>query len=329
MKYVFIVNPTAGIRNPMEAYRAAIEKVCTENSLDYEFAETAYSGHATELAASYADAASESEPVRIFAVGGDGTLCETANGLMNKPFCELGVVPCGSGNDYIKTFGKKEDFLDFANYIISDSIPVDGIKTTCSGTQLNSLNLASLGFDANVCNTANQLKSKNKKLSSSKAYTKAIAINFFRKLYNELSVTVDDTETFNGKYLFSIAANGQYYGGGWHSAPIADPTDGKLELILIKKLSRINFLRIVSSYQNGTYFFKKKYQKIITHRQGVKMHVKSKKPAIVNVDGECFPCNEVTFEIMPDAIRFIAPKEFIDSHSSTNTTEPSEAAVTV
>lgn len=325
MKYVFIVNPVAGKENPINYCKAPIEEVCRKHGIDYEFVLTERSGHATEIAASYADAAAEDSPVRVFSVGGDGTLCEVANGLMGKPFCELGVIPCGSGNDYIRTFGDKAEFLDYASYIISGSVPVDGIKTTCSGTQLNSLNLASLGFDANVCNTANQLKAKNKKLSSSKAYVKAIAINFFRMLYNELTVTINDTETFSGKYLFSFAANGQYYGGGYHSAPSADPTDGTLEMVLIRNLSRPKFLTIVGKYQSGSYFYNKRYQKnLITYRQGTKMHVVSKKPAIVNVDGECFPCSEVTFELMPSVIRFVAPPKYLAAREAQNT--PKEPA---
>ncbi len=323
MKYYFIVNPAAGKENPLNICREPIEEVCRRHSLEYEFVLTEHSGHATALASAIADRATAEAPVKVFSVGGDGTLCEVANGLMGKPCCELGVIPCGSGNDYIRSFGDKAEFLDYESYLLSDSVPVDGIKTTCAGTQLNSLNLASLGFDANVCDTANRLKAKNKKLSSSSAYTRAIAKNFFRRLYNRLTVTINDSETFSGKYLFSFAANGQYYGGGYHSAPSADPTDGTLEMVLIRNLSRLRFLTIVGSYQNGSYFYKKKYQKLITYRQGTKMHVKSKKPAIVNVDGECFPCSEVTFEVMPGVIKFIAPKKYIEArHAQTALREP-------
>ena len=204
MKYVFIINPAAGIRNPLEVCGDEIKKTCEANGIDYEIVLTERTGHATELAAKYADAATAEAPVRIFSVGGDGTLCEVANGMMGRPFCEMGVIPCGSGNDYVRSFGVKEDFLDIANYVVSGTVGVDGIRTTCDGTRLNSLNIASLGFDANVCNTANELKLKNKKLSGSKAYTKAIAINFFRRLYNELTVTGDWPQKVNGKDISEL-----------------------------------------------------------------------------------------------------------------------------
>lgn len=321
MKYVFIVNPAAGIRNPLEVCGDEIKKACEAEGLDYEIVLTERTGHATELAAKYADAASAEAPARIFSVGGDGTLCEVSNGLMGKPFCEMGVIPCGSGNDYVRSFGTKEDFLDIGNYITSGTVGVDGIRTTCDVTQLNSLNIASLGFDANVCSTANELKLKNKKLSGSKAYTRAIAINFFRKLYNDLTVTMDDSETFKGKYFFSVAANGQYYGGGVNSAPMADPTDGKLELILIKKASRLKFLTMVGDYTGGTYEKKRSFRKLLIHRQCRKMHVISKKNAIVNVDGECFPCKEVTFEIMPSVIQLVVPEAYLEKRKAAQKAE--------
>ena len=316
MKYVFIINPAAGIQNPVEVCGDAIKKACEDYGLNYEIVLTERTGHATELAAAYADAAVQDAPVRIFSVGGDGTLCEVSNGIMGKPFCELGVIPCGSGNDYVRSFGCKEEFLDIDNYIISGTVGVDGIRTTCDSTELNSLNIASLGFDANVCSTANELKAKNKKLSGSTAYTRAIAINFFRKLYNDLTVTVDEKVTYLGKYFFSIAANGQYYGGGINSAPMADPTDGRMELILIRKASRLKFLTLVGDYTHGTYEKKKKFRKLLTHCQCEKMHVVSKKPAVVNVDGECFPCREVTFEVMPSAIQLVVPKSYLEKKGS-------------
>ncbi len=319
MKLVFIINPAAGKSNPMNICGEKIKQLCSERGVDYEIVQTERTGHATELAARFADEATAESPVRIFSVGGDGTLCEVANGMMGKPHCELGVIPYGSGNDFIRSFGAKEDFTDLEGYIFSETVSVDGIKTTCDCTELNSLNIASLGFDANVCNTANELKAKNKKLSGSAAYSKAIGINFFRKLYNKLTVTTDSGETFKGKYFFSVAANGQYYGGGVKGAPMADPTDGEMELILIKKASRLKFLTMVSDYTKGTYPQKRKFKRLLVHRQCKRIHVKSERLAIVNVDGECFPCKEVIFELMPSVIRLVVPQAYLDKKKTAET----------
>ncbi len=312
MKYFFIINPMAGKRSPMDTLGQQIKDVCTRHGLDYEIMLTQHRGHATELASAIADGASAENPARIFAVGGDGTLCETANGLMKRPFCELGCIPCGSGNDFNKSFGTKEEFLDTESYILSPSVEVDAVASH----YMNAINICSLGLDANICDMANRIKSKNKKLSGPKAYNKAVARCLMGKIYNELKITIDDDKVFEGKYLFSLAANGQYYGSGWRSAPVADPCDGMLDFIFINKMSTLRALTVIPAYKSGKYFFMKKYRKILTYARGRKIRIQSVKPSVVNIDGECESINDITFEVMPAALRFIVPQSYIDKKNA-------------
>lgn len=311
MKYLFIFNPAAGPVNSKEKYGDAIKSVCEKNGLDYEFVLTERVGHATEIASAAADAATAENPVRIFSIGGDGTLCEVASGLIGKENCELGCIPCGSGNDYIKSFGTSADFLDFESYITSDAVAVDGIDTGV----LKSINICSMGFDAIICDNANKIKEKNKKYSGSQAYDKAVIKSFFGKIYNTLKITIDGKETFEGDYLFSLAASGQYYGGGFNSAPMADPTDGQIDFVLVKRVSKLKALTLVSDYKNGSFINKKKFKKILTIRKGTHMHVESETPVIVTVDGECFASTDIDFKIMPKALRFVAPKCYLEKRA--------------
>lgn len=309
MKCVFIVNPMAGKQNPLIGLGDKIKAVCEEKGLDYEIVITEHPGHAAELAAQAVSTATLDSPVRIFAVGGDGTLCEAANGLLGKSNCELGCIPCGSGNDFNKTFGKPEEFLDLDKYISCNSVEIDAIASE----HMNALNICSLGLDAIVCNYANIIKSKNKKMSGPQAYNKAVVKALLGRIYNTLKITVDDEQVFEGKYLFSLAANGQYYGGGWHSAPVADPGDGLLDFIFIKKISKPKALTVISAYKAGTYMGKRSFRKILTHTRGKKIRIQSVKPSVVNIDGECLEINDITFEIMPKALRFIVPDSYVES----------------
>lgn len=314
MKYVFIVNPAAGKENPMNILGEQISSVCAKNGLDYEIVLTTGQGNATEVARTFAESATEEQPVRLFAVGGDGTLCETANGLLGKPYCELGCIPCGSGNDFNKSFAPKEEYLNLDEYILSPSVEIDAITSD----HLNAINICSLGLDANICDIANRLKANNKKLSGPQAYNKAVVRGLLGRIYNTLKITIDDGQVFEGKYLFSLAANGQYYGGGWRSAPVADPCDGQLDFIFINKVSHLRALTIIPSYKSGKYFFKKKYRNIVTHVRGRKIRIESAKPSVVNVDGECERINDITFEIMPKALHFVVPKSYIQKHTEVN-----------
>lgn len=310
MKYVFIVNPVAGKENPLNKYGKLIKDACESRQLDYEILVTECPGNATELAVNAASKATEENPVRIFSVGGDGTLCEISSGVIGYENCELGCIPCGSGNDYIKCFGTKQEFLDLDNYICSGAVAVDAIKAG----DIKSINICSMGLDANICHKANELKEKNKKLSGSKAYNKAIAICIMGKLYNKLKVTIDDSEVFEGKYLFSIAASGQYYGGGVNSAPMADPTDGLLDFILIKNVSHLRALGLVSKYKSGEYVHSRCMKKILTLRRGKKLHVEAADSAIVNIDGECSRILDITFEVMEKAVKFIVPASYLSKN---------------
>lgn len=317
MRYLFIVNPMAGMENPMDVYSDAIKSVCDANGIDGEFQLTERVGHATELARAAADAATEENPLRVFAVGGDGTLCEVANGVMGKPWCELGSIPCGSGNDFIKAFCDRSEFLKLEDYITSGSLKVDGIKSEL----MNSINICSLGLDANICDMTNRIKAKNRKLSNSKAYNKAVTRCLFGKLYNVLKITIDDTEVFEGKYMFSLAASGQFYGSGMKSAPMADPCDGLLDFVFVKAVSHLRAISLVGDYKTGEYFYKKKFEKIVIHRRGKKIRIEAKNPAIVNIDGETMPINDVTFEVVPSAFRFIVPKSVYQKHTEANKAE--------
>jgi len=154
------------------------------------------------------------------------------------------------------------------------------------------------------------VKSKNKKLSGPKAYNKAVARCLPGKIYNELKITIDDDKVFEGKYLFSLAANGQYYGSGWRSAPVADPCDGMLDFIFINKMSTLRALTVIPAYKSGKYFFMKKYKKILTYARGRKIRIQSVKPSVVNIDGECESINDITFEVVPNALKFIVPQNF-------------------
>lgn len=305
MKYIFIINPIAGSANVAQGFREDIAKLCAARSIECVFETTEYKGHATNIARAWAQ---KGEPVRIFALGGDGTLSETANGIVGFDNVELGCIPCGSGNDYIKTYGDISHFHNLEEYIFSQTIPIDVIRT---GDKY-CINISSLGLDAIICNRADEYIRKGK-YSGSKAYDIATARSILGQRTNDLHIQIDDGEEFEGKFLFSVAANGVCYGGGYYSAPMADPADGLLDFVLVRNIPLLRIPFMVGAYKAGTYINDKRFRKIAIHRRGKKMVVRSKKPAIVNVDGECEVKSETAFEIVPAALRFVVPAEYLAS----------------
>ncbi len=303
MRYCFIINPVAGDTKNLENYDSVVREFCESKGLEYEVLVTQGVDHASELARQCAE---KGDAVRIFSCGGDGTLSEVLNGIVGFDNVELGCLPCGSGNDYVKCYGEKKEFFDLENYVLSDSVGVDLIKTG----ERYSINITSMGLDAIICDQAVKYI-RSGKYAGGKAYDKAMVKCIFGKRDNDLKITIDDKEVIEGKFMFTLAASGICYGGGYHSAPMADPTDGVLDFVLIKSVPFLKIPFLIGPYKKGTYVNKRRFKKIMYLRRGSKMHIESKKPAVVNIDGECYTKDSITLELVPSAIRFIVPPAYL------------------
>ena len=297
MRYVFIANPNAGARSGFEKYRDRIAAECERLGAEYKFMLTRSGADLTDFARSEGE---KGDDVRIIVLGGDGGICGAANGVIGMDNVEFGMIPCGSGNDYVKTFGGAKGFEDIEHYLTAPSRYVDAISTG----HFASVNICSMGIDAMICDRTNRM-TRMKKLLGSGTYTLAVLISMLGKVYNTLKVTIDEREVFEGEFMFSLAACGQYYGGGYRGAPMADPGDGLLDFVMIRRVSKLKMASLLGEYKSGRYPESKKFEGLLTVRRGKKMKIESAVPAIVNIDGECLRLSEVTFEVIPRALRLI------------------------
>ncbi len=297
MRYVFIANPNAGAKNGFEKYRDRITSTCEKMGVPYKFMLTRSGSDLTDFARSEGETGDD---VRIIVMGGDGGICGAANGIIGMRNVEFGIIPCGSGNDYVKTFGGAKGFEDIEHYLTAPSRYVDAIDTG----HFASMNICSMGIDAIICDRTNRM-TRTKKLLGSGTYTLAVLISMLGKVYNTLKITIDDNEVYEGEYMFSLAASGKYYGGGYMGAPMADPSDGLLDFVMIKRVSKLKMASLLGDYKSGRYPDSKKFDGLLTVRRGKKMKIESEKPAIVNIDGECLKLSEVTFKVIPSALRLI------------------------
>lgn len=299
MRHVFILNPCAGKKQAALALRQDIEEYFATHPGEYTIRLTDGVGAATRIAA---EECAKGDKVRLYACGGDGTLHETANGIPKDSDAELTVVPCGSGNDYVRIFGGKEPFLNISNLIEGDARSVDAVAC---GDRI-SLNIAAIGMDAKVAAKMNKYKHLPG-VSGSLAYNLAIVDVIFHRIGDEMEITIESesgTVTRKGKYLLALAANGQYYGGGYRGAPHAIADDGVLDFVLVKKISRFKLLTFLKLYKAGNY----DHLACCEHIRGTSMIVRSKSPSYCTVDGECTCSNEMSFRILPNAFRFAVPK---------------------
>ena len=297
MRYVVIANPNAGAKNGVEKYRDRIMAACEKIGAPCQFLLTRCGEDMIEFARREGSVGDE---VRIIVLAGDGGICGAANGIIGMDNVEFGIVPCGSGNDYVKSFGGAKGFEDIERYLTAPSRYVDAIDTG----HFASLNICSMGIDAMICDRTNRMV-RTKKLLGSGTYTLAVMLSMLGKVYNTLKIIIDDSEVYEGDYMFSLAACGQYYGGGYRGAPMADPSDGLLDFVMIRRVSKLKMARLLGDYKSGRYPESKKFEGLLTVRRGRKMTIESQKPAVVNIDGECLKLSEVTFEVIPKALRLI------------------------
>lgn len=296
MKHLFIVNNTAGGGKKTMPLIPKIEAYFASKRLDYKVVSTTKRGEATEIARNAADCG---EPIRIYACGGDGTVHEVVNGIANRDNVELGIFPCGTGNDYVATFGEREDFMNIEAQVEGGSIEVDLICTD----GMYSINQCSMGFDAAVADNVHMFK-KKPFVSGSMAYLLAVLYTVAGKTGNKLTITVDDRYTITGRFLFAISAKGKYHGGGMMSAPEANPTSRSLNFMIVKEVNRRQFAALLPKYMKGQHV---SITDIVTNLFGRKMNIVAERPLPVTLDGEIIYTDEITSEIAPRALKFIIP----------------------
>lgn len=297
MKHVFILNPVAGKHQAALQVRAQMEAFFEAHPMDHAFFVTSRAGEGTEIARRES---AEGE-VRVYACGGDGTVLEVLNGIGEASHAELACVPCGSGNDFLRFLPNESLFRDPIALVFGKAQPMDIIR--CD--DMLSLNICSMGMDANVAERMVRYKHWPM-VSGSMAYNLAVARTFFGRLGQNLRVvmeTENGTVEREGSYLFALAANGQYYGGGYHGSPLSQPDDGLLDFILIKDVNHFDVLRFLGKYKKGEHLGLDCCESF----RGTSMRVLSEKPAVVTADGECFRTTDVSFSILPGAVSFVLP----------------------
>lgn len=296
MKYVFIINPTAGKRKAQEPFANSVKEYFEKNGGEYEI----YYTTSRLDALNYANKlAKTGEEMRIYACGGEGTTFEVLNGIQGYSNVSLGVVPCGSANDFISYFSDKELFLDISSLIDGEEIVVDLIK--CGDRY--AINSCSIGMDAMVASHMSKFK-RWPLVSGKSAYFLAILYTFLSRLGVNLKVIVDNDKIIKQKSLFAVVANAPYYGGGYYPTPSAEPFDEILDFSVIKTVSRFKILGLLSKYRAGTHVD----LDICTIGKATKVEVFADRVVPINMDGEITYSDHAVFEIVKNAQKLILPK---------------------
>ena len=309
MEHIFIINPVSGTANAQIILEPEIQKAAADLSISYRIIQTEYPGHAKEIAQQYSKTG---KPVRFYACGGDGTLNEVVAGTLGCPNAETACVPCGSGNDFVRNFGTKEEFLDLKNLIQGESCVVDLIKTQYGIATA----ICSAGLDAQVAYGIPKFR-RLPFAGGETAYKLSILTSLCSKLGHKLRIAADG-EVFTDEYLMLAICNGMTYGGGFKAAPQADMQDGLLDLVMVKKISRLRIAGVVNTYKQGKHLENGEVlpalRDVMTFRRvkSVEIQTLDHRPIVVTQDGECAPRTELHAEVATNAARVVLPKSVCD-----------------
>lgn len=294
MKHLFIINPAAGKKTTARR----LERLLSDLPFEHQVAYTLGEGDAHRIAE---EAAASGDPIRIYACGGDGTLNEVVNGAAGFGNAAVTNVPLGTGNDFLKLFGPgwQTAFTDLAALARGPQASFDLMD--CNG--LLGLNIVCAGIDARVAADVHHYKSLPL-VTGLGAYLLSLAVNvFFKDLARPMHAAVNG-EVWDRDTTILCVCSGRYYGGGF--MPVGDslPDDGVLEVLLVPRVSRSTFLRLVRAYATGRYA---EYPELIRFYRTRELTFSSPVSTTVVVDGEVMIGRDFTLRLSEKKINFFYP----------------------
>lgn len=288
----FIVNPSAGGKDGKKIKKALpkIENRLIECGEKYIIHITKHPKQATELVGNLI----KNGATKIVVVGGDGTLHEVINGFSNFDKVEMGIIPCGTGNDFATALNLPLNPVEALDIIL------DGEAKYTDFMQMptvRGLNIIGMGIDVDVLKRYSALKKKTKF-----QYTMCLVKTLFNFDYVEFDAEINGQRRSLRSFIACIA-NGHRYGGGIPICPPAVPFDKRLDFVSV---SEIKGLKIIPS------FLKLKKGKLLTLKQSAhenmqEVKIYPKGDYVVNVDGELYPNIPFEVKIVSDQLRVFRP----------------------
>jgi diacylglycerol kinase (ATP) len=301
-KVKIILNPMADMGN---AWKVAndLRPIITEYG-NADWSGTVFPTHATELAKQ----AGEQGYDMVIAMGGDGTVHEVVNGIMQLPENKrpiLGVVPVGSGNDFAHAIGvPTESDHALVQALKGEPLTIDlGLMTDEHGRTEFFDNTFGIGFDAIVTIRSHRLPIVRGFLMYLTAVIQTIFLN-----HNPALIQYEtEQEKWEDRVLMTTLCNGGREGGGFMLSPDSKVTDGMLEYLMVRKVSRPMMFRLVPEFMKGTH---RRFTNQLRMGTFKKLTMIADRPLYIQSDGEIYTSfgsnlRKLTIEVMPRALKVI------------------------
>lgn len=269
-----ILNPNGGHGASLKALKV-VEQCLKDANQDYTIHKTEYAGHAIQLAKELNES---SDDLKLIVLGGDGTFNEVLNGLTDLTKVTMGIIPCGSGNDFIKASGHPKKYKEAMDVILQGSTSyVDYIKVG----DKRCLNVAGAGMDVDVLTKYATVK----KLKGKAAYYYSLFYTLAHAKFHHMEITINGGEPLERSVFMIGIGNGQFIGGGLKVCPNAVIDDGKLEVVIINEIKKSKIIAKLPKFLSGKHLACDFTEEFVTD----KLHIKVLDDSQFQFDGEVQP----------------------------------------
>ncbi|WP_135554224.1 diacylglycerol/lipid kinase family protein [Paenibacillus cymbidii] len=295
--FVFVVNPAAGNRRGERVWRE-VEAELTRLGVAYRAALTTGPGEAGELTIRLVR---EWAPEAVVAVGGDGTVHETVNGLWRAgltPVCPFGHIAAGSGNDFARGHGLRSAPLEALHELLAAKpAAIDLLRL---GDRV-AVNAAGTGLDGEVAQTTNRASYKrllNKLRLGKLSYVLSLVRVLATYRPTSIVIAVDDAEYRHDNVWLIASCNIPPYGGGMYIAPRARCDDGLVELCVVSGIGRLKLLLLFPLVYSGKHAARPE----VSFYSGRTVRLTPARPLVTHTDGEQADGSEQCIEVLPGAL---------------------------
>ncbi len=297
-KYVVIVNPKAGEGRLGKRARALLGRLEADGRIERTEYTTA-TGHASELA----KAALEGGAQALLVAGGDGTVQQVVQGIMEhgsqKPV-RLAILPLGTGNSFLRDFGAHDFDVAQASLLGDQTTPCDVVEIEHGSGTVYSINIVSFGFTSEV----GALTNDRFKWLGTAGYAAAVFTSLAR-LHTHMTRCSFDGGVFEDiEHIFIAACNSRFTGGAMMMAPAASINDGKMSVVIAKPMSRVRLLRTFPKIYSGKHV----RDDVVDIREASEIRFDDMPECDIMIDGEILRLRMRALRVVPAALRIVHPR---------------------
>lgn len=284
--YHIIVNPQGGKGKSLKALKV-VEARLTEKNIPYVVHDTEYVGHATEIAREL----SATPDTKILMMGGDGSFNEILNGIDNFENVTLGIIPCGTGNDFVRASGhpsKTDEALD----VILKNNPqyIDYFEMG----ERRCLNVLGAGMDVDVLIKYDEMKTLRGKVK----YYVALFYTLAHTKWHKLRLTINEQTMDKSVFMVGIG-NGTCIGGGMPICPNAKVDDGLMNIVIVNEMKKSHIPIALPKFLSGKHI----YQPFTEEFTAKEVRIEVLDDSKFEADGEIFDAKDITVKVVSNTLK--------------------------